>query len=319
MKLSIIVPVYNVEKYIRPCVESLFRQGLNEDDYEVILVNDGTQDNSFGIIEDIISKHKNIKIVEQTNQGLSVARNVGIKNAIGNYILFVDSDDLLVDNSLSQLLPHLYSSSADMMVAELVKMTDDEISKYNGRTKMEVRIEEKTATDIFLYDFNPRQCYVVRVIYNKKFLEKNKLHFIPGIFFEDVPFTTECYIKGGKCLKTSFPFYIYRQREGSIVSSINMKKLKDMNTAMARLWEMDRSLLLSVNQHQQLMNVIFSTFSISIWYITHNKDLLRKRVEYVNDFRRKMPDIMFKNGIKQLFVSIVFKIMPSTYIWLRGL
>ena len=150
------------------------------------------------------------------------------------------------------------------------------------------------------------------------FIKNNNLSFIPGIFFEDVPFTTECYIKAGKCFKSTFPFYIYRQREGSIVSSINMKKLKDMNSAIAKLWEMDRTLSLSIDQHYQLMNIIFSTFSISIWYITHNKDLLQKRVEYVNDLKRKVPDLVFGNGLKQRLISLAFRFMPSTYIMLRG-
>ena len=78
IKLSIIVPVYNVEEYIRPCVESIFKQGLDESTYEVILVNDGTKDNSFGVIEDIVNSHSNILIVEQKNQGLSAARNTGM-------------------------------------------------------------------------------------------------------------------------------------------------------------------------------------------------------------------------------------------------
>ena len=96
MDLSIIVPVYQVEQYIRPCIESIFNQGLDDDRFEVIIVNDGTKDRSMEVIADIIEQHKNVTVFNQENQSLSVARNVGIATAEGEYILMPDSDDMLV-------------------------------------------------------------------------------------------------------------------------------------------------------------------------------------------------------------------------------
>ena len=93
MDLSIIVPVYNVEKYIRTCIESIFRQGLDEDCFEVIIVNDGTQDKSMDVIADIIHRHSNIIVIEQESQGVSVARNRGIEMARGEFLIMPDSDD----------------------------------------------------------------------------------------------------------------------------------------------------------------------------------------------------------------------------------
>lgn len=100
LQLSIIVPVYNVEKYIRACIESIFKQGLDEDTFEVIIVNDGTKDRSMEVIQDIIDQHKNITVINQENQGLSMARNNGMAIARGEYLLMPDSDDLLVENSV---------------------------------------------------------------------------------------------------------------------------------------------------------------------------------------------------------------------------
>ena len=111
-QLSIIVPIYNVEKYIRMCLESFFRQEMDEETFEVILVNDGTPDKSMEVISDIIEAHQNIHVINQENQGLSMARNNGMEIATGEYILFVDSDDLLIDNSLSFLLSHALTSKA---------------------------------------------------------------------------------------------------------------------------------------------------------------------------------------------------------------
>ena len=131
MLLSIIVPVYNVEQYIRPCLESIYKQGLCDDAFEVVLVNDGTQDDSFGQINDFLEIHHNIHVIEQDNQGLSVARNTGVKNAIGDYVLFVDSDDLLVENSLVQLFAQLADKTVDLLIADFVKLTNEEISQQS--------------------------------------------------------------------------------------------------------------------------------------------------------------------------------------------
>ena len=103
-KLSIIVPVYNVERYIRPCLESIYRQNLDDTDFEVIIINDGTKDRSMEVIADLISLHDNITVINQENQGLSVVRNNGIALAKGEYVLMPDSDDLLIDNSLPIIL-----------------------------------------------------------------------------------------------------------------------------------------------------------------------------------------------------------------------
>ena len=129
-KLSIIVPVYNVEKYIRPCFESIFKQGLDDNEYEIIIVNDGTKDKSMEMIADIISQHHNITVINQENQGLSVARNNGIAQAKGEYIFMPDSDDLLFDNCLPILLDKVMEAKADLIVADFLRMDDEEITTF---------------------------------------------------------------------------------------------------------------------------------------------------------------------------------------------
>ena len=100
-KLSIIFPVHNVEKYVRSSLESIFQQGLDEADFEINIVNDGSKDQSMDVIQDIINEHSNISVINQENLSFSVARNNGIAKAKGEYIIMQDSDDLPIDNSLS--------------------------------------------------------------------------------------------------------------------------------------------------------------------------------------------------------------------------
>lgn len=317
MKLSIIVPIYNVEQYILECVQSVYRQALTENDFELILVNDGTQDNSFGVIKDIIHQHTNIIVVEQSNQGLSAARNTGLLYAKGDYILFLDSDDLLIDNTIPSLLA-LSEKMPDLIVAGFKKMNNDEIHNFMAPSQDRIIVEEKSGEELFLRDLNPQQCYVWRTLYKKEFLDNNNLKFIRDIYFEDVPFTTECYLKARRCVKTSQIFYIYRQRVDSIVSTLNIKKIFDFNTVLARLWEMKRISNLSAEQEAKLMDILFVTFSISIWYVSHDNVLLKQRKDIVRDLENKIPDISFTNGLKQKIISCFYRIAPCTYIYIRG-
>ena len=274
MKLSIIVPVYNVEKYIRTCVESIFCQHLDEACFEVILVNDGTKDNSFSEINDLVKAHDNIIILEQENQGLSAARNTGLAKASGEYVLFLDSDDLLICGALPLLLEKALQSESDMIVADFIKLTDDQIT--NNHTKSFSRIEstEKGGMDFFVNDFNPQECYVWRTLYRRAFLESNHLRFIPGIYFEDVPFTTECYMKAEKCVRFPLIFYVYRQRADSIVASVNMKKLTDLNTVLEHLQTMKQDLSLPANVEMKLSDTMFSTFSSAVGWKDGNGNLV---------------------------------------------
>lgn len=319
MDLSIIVPIFNVEKYVRPCMESIFRQGLDEDCFEVIAVNDGSTDNSIKVIDDLLVKHHNISIVNQSNQGLSAARNTGIEKASGTYILFVDSDDLLVDNTLSTLLQVALKSHPDMLMADYIKMDEHQIEScklpYSDCT-----FKATTGTELFLHQLDPRACYATNKLYSRDFLNKNHLRFTPGIYFEDIPFTTACYLTAGTCIKSTCLFYIYRQRLSSICSTIDIHKIYDLNTILALLEDIIRTKPDLQNcQRRQVAEIMFATFSIALWYTVSDKQLFEHRKEIIKDLREKVHNLNFSNTIKQRMVSMVFRAMPCTYLYIRRL
>ena len=315
--LSIIIPVYNVEKYIRACIDSVFRQNLKDDSFEVIIVDDGSEDGSIGLIEDIIDQHSNISVVSQANQGLSSARNTGLKNAIGRYVLFLDSDDLLIDGCLSELIISADNYSVDLLIADFVKLSDQEIESYSSIVNHSCQPLVLNGREAFIHYLNPSQCYVWRALYQKSFLEKNNIIFIPGIYFEDIPFTIECYLKIEKALLYPLKFYIYRQHPNSIVSSVNKKKLLDFNRVLAHLFSLKMSVNMSMAESLKLSDVFFSTFSIEMWYLIHVKGLFEYRREVVEDLKRKIPNLYFYNGFKQIIISILFRYIPYVYLWTR--
>ena len=116
MLLSIIIPIYNVEQYIGTCFESLFKQDLDYSLYEIIAVNDGTPDNSMKIVEEYAEKYSNIKIVNKENGGVSSARNEGIRRALGDFVIFVDPDDAISENSLLKIHQILVSNRVDILI-----------------------------------------------------------------------------------------------------------------------------------------------------------------------------------------------------------
>ena len=115
LKLSVIVPIYQVEQYLPKCVDSLLNQGLSPTDYEIILVDDGSPDNCGVICDDYALRHENIKVVHRQNGGLSAARNSGIEVAQGEYVQFVDPDDYLESNVLGKLVQKVESDKLDVL------------------------------------------------------------------------------------------------------------------------------------------------------------------------------------------------------------
>lgn len=317
--LSIIVPVYNVEKYIRSCIESIFKQGLDDASFEVIIVNDGSTDRSMEMIEYIISQHRNITVINQDNKGLSIARNNGIANAKGKYILMPDSDDLLIENSLKPLLEIALESQADLIVADFKSMTDNEIEQTNiSLLQLEMfNYREKTGEELFLEDLNPYHCYVWRTLYRNDFLKENNMSFVPGIYIQDVPFTHECYLKAKKCIRTYWLLNIYRKGHESATFSFNIKKTKDFCTAVAKTWELTHLDGISSRAQNKLREDIYTSFSMIIWIIIHKIDKESDRIEIIDFLKRQAPDLWFRNGVKQELESYMYRYVPHLLIHLR--
>ena len=318
-QLSIIVPVYNVEKYIRPCIESIFKQGLDESCFEVIIVNDGSEDRSMEMIADIISRHANITLINQENKGLSVARNNGIVIAKGEYILMPDSDDFLIENSLKPLLEKAIEFQVDLVVADFLRMDDKNNECVKTVPQKEFSIKEKTGEELFLEDLNPYECYVWRTLFRREFLLNNHLKFVPGIFIQDVPFTHECYLKAKKCIRASWFLNIYRWHNASTSANYNLKKAKDYCIAITKTWELKDLKGISKREQKKLRDDVFITFSKMICNTAHEIDNASERNDIIDFLKQQVPDLHFNNGTKQRIVSFMFWYLPHSYLFIRYL
>lgn len=316
-KLSIIVPVYNVERYIRTCIESIFNQGLDENEFEVIIVNDGSTDGSMERISDITYQHSNITILNQENLSLSVARNNGIAIATGEYILMPDSDDLLIDYSLAPLLHKAIISKADLIIADFISRTSEEIAITGSKIiqPCSLSFTEKDGKKYFLEDFNPYECYVWRSLYRREFLIENNIYFVPGINYQDVPFTHECYLKANRCLKATWLLNIYRlNRPGAATSSFSTKKAISYCVVIRELWKLSKMSSLGPAHLYKIQEDIYEDFTLMIYGSLRWIKSSRERHIIIDRLLTETPELRFTHGYKQRIISFLLRHFPHLFI-----
>ena len=314
--LSIIVPVYNVEKYIHTCIESLYRQNLDEKVFEVIIVNDGTKDHSMEVIQDIISQHANITVINQENLSLSVARNNGIAAAKGEYILMPDSDDLLIENSLKPLLEKALETKVDLMVADFLTMEDDEIEHTNTSAIQQPTIEfkMKTGRELFLQDMSPYQCYVWRTLYRRDFITSHNISFYPGIRYQDIPFTHECCLKANNCIRTNIVLNIYRRWPGSSTRAYTINNSRHFITAIALTWKLRQIEGLSSDMVYKLEENVYISLRTMIYHTLYAIKQKKHRYALINYINFQAPELNFTHGIQQRLITMMIKKMPHFFI-----
>lgn len=319
IKLSFVVPMYNVEKYICDCISSLYRQGLNEEDFEVIIVNDGSTDSSIETIMPIANSHKNITIINQTNKGLSASRNAGLSKASGTYVSFIDSDDIIIDNSISLLLKQALDANIDTIKGGVIKIKDSDIPQQGIQQPLPTPdVIFKNGEQAYCEDYNREESYVPQNLYKKEFLDKENLSFLTGMTFEDVAFYSEMCLKAKTFAISNVPFYIYRQREGSIMSTMNKNKLISMNMVNEHILKISENLPISSKTKKHIIdNVFYSTISINYWYVTHYKNIYPYWREILNDLKQRIPLSTFHNTWKQRIITACLKYIPHLYIWTR--
>ena len=226
--VSIIVPVFNVDKYLVKCLESLVNQSLNE--IEIIIVNDGSTDGSQAIIDDFVCRYPQ-KIVSfiKKNGGLSDARNFGLRHAQAEYIGFIDSDDFVDLDMYRQMLKKAISSAADVVVCDITYEWENEklSTLMKGLRQIKGLSEKRSAMLSPLFAWNK--------LYHKKFFEQYQLRYPVGLWYEDILVTLPIYTLANHIAYVEVPFVHYLQRKSSIMSAKNPEKMRDIFVIMSRV------------------------------------------------------------------------------------
>lgn len=221
--ISIIIPLYNVERYVDSCLQSVVQQ--IDERVEVIIVNDGSTDQSPDICQKYENRYQSIRVVNQANAGLSAARNTGIKNAHGDYILFLDSDDYLAPEAIKQVI-EATTKNTDIIVGKALTVDEQTNSINNNHVNY---IENyNNQPDKWLFEMDKKSDFWFAawlIIIKRDFLENNNLYFLEGIYHEDELWVPTVFSRARTMMVLNYDFYCYRiNRQGSIVNSVNTKK-----------------------------------------------------------------------------------------------
>ena len=222
--LSIVVPVYNVEKYVAECLESL----LQLDDAEIIVVNDGSSDSSLEVVVGIQQRNKNIKVITQENAGLSAARNSGLMACIGDYVYFVDSDDIANDFGVSEAYDYAKKKNLDIAQCHIEVFKDGVFNeRYLFRDVRYRKNSEILNGDKYFKKYVRSGEFPIPVfsnIYKRSYLLKHDLFFLNGVIHEDVEWVPRVFSMAGDVAFLNKTICYYRIREGSITNEQILSK-----------------------------------------------------------------------------------------------
>ena len=237
--LSVIIPVYNVEKYLQECIDSIINQLTEE--CEVIMVDDGSTDSSGRMCDVICDSNPNFTVIHKENGGLSDARNAGIISATGTYVMFLDSDDKLAPNSISTIINNIKHFKTDLLLGRTEVFSQDKIAiKKNNIDSYDNYQNIKDPSKI-LEELDKNNSFWFAawlVIVRREFLLENALFFEKGILHEDERWVPLVFANAKTAKMFDDAFYMYRtNREGSIVSSPRIKREFDKISTAEYLYQ----------------------------------------------------------------------------------
>ncbi|MBO8477810.1 MAG: glycosyltransferase [Bacteroidetes bacterium] len=315
IKYSLILPVYNVEDYLGKCIESCEDQEIPSDEYEIIAVNDGSTDTSLQILQELSKKYNNIKIISQSNKGLSEARNAGLNVACGKYIWFIDTDDFIEKNILSKI--DMVLQMHDLDVLHIGHQMVDSTGK-SFVSKPNIDNYKKISDGIsFFENILKEEFYAWSFIFESTFLKQQSFKFSPGITFEDIDIVPQLIIQSKNIASLNKVSYYYRQRSNSIIHSVNYKMIDDLFYICLKY----KNLYFSPDigyREKKLYSRLITSFVISYyillakveWYDKQNERKQKSFHEFIKLSLSK------KISIKKNICAIIYNISPQFFFYL---
>lgn len=312
--ISIIVPIYKVEKYLKQCIDSILLQTYKN--LEIILVDDGSPDNCGIICDEYAKKDKRIKVIHKKNGGLSEARNYGIEASTGDYIMFVDSDDYISKDMCKTLLMNALKNNADIVVCNLKEIYLDKSEKVNkqcikGNLEVISNIEA-------LYKYLVRSTTDMVVVWNKLykrkiFFNEKYIRFPVGKLHEDMYTTYKLYYYANKIVIINDVLYYYFRRKESITGLISEKNLLDEIDAIIEQYNFFKNKEDDLKYMLEIKNIDFYIHVLKIMYkMSLNKKILNKKMlilkKYILSDEKnilKNPYMNWKKYLKYILIYIL--------------
>lgn len=259
-KISIIVPIYNTEKYLERCLQSLINQDYKN--IEIILINDGSNDKSISICNTYKNKDNRIIVIDKKHTGVADTRNIGIKKATGDYIGFVDSDDYIDKDMFKNLVEGVEKYKCEISMCDLVETysLNDEIKEYKLK---HIKMDKKQALEQLLYDKNIGNYMTVKLFKRELF---EGIEFPKETLYEDIAIAYKLFNKASNILYIPVPMYHYYQRSDSIVNNITRESIRNyISVVFERYYDLKNN-----SQDIELYNVysiVNVVVKMSVWAI----------------------------------------------------
>lgn len=311
IKVSVIVPVYNVEKYLAKCLQSLADCGMPDKELEVIIVDDETPDNSMAIAQQFVDKYTVFRTLSQKNKGLGGARNTGIANASGTYLFFLDSDDWIVPGVLQGLVQQAIENQLDVLEFGGAGIyPDGKISHYFDADSHGI-----IASGIEIYHQFRVQNSACNKLYRSDFLRENKISFLEKIYIEDFEFNTRVLLAAQRMLATPLILGQYLQSADSITRSTSPQKrakmLSDIRVVLQRTHELYRQHSSISEPHRQFflerMGLIVTIYFYQFWKDKVKFEEMEQAKNQLKKEQMFMVDFPLYNKPKNLFRLLFLK------------
>lgn len=320
--LSIIIPVYNVEKYLEQCLDSILK--CTFDSFEIILVIGKSTDQSNCICMNYANRYNHILIISQNGTGLSNARNCGLTIATGDYIMYIDSDDFIQTDSFDKTIHAFYNlknKSFDILISDFLLI--------NSKNEIYAQRNQIKNTDEIIEDYGFLKNFLIskgnywnvwRYIYRRDFIIRNNLMFKENFKSEDIDFSTNILLKVQKCCFYHNPYYCYRvRRKGSLVNVITMQNVENLlevlNESICTIAKCKTFRYQSIIINKLLIEYIFSFLLIKDISFSDRKIVLQKLKEH-----KHLLKYTFEGKLASLLISILgYNTIASILYQLRAI
>lgn len=313
-KISVIVPVYNIEGYIERCLKSIQKQTYPR--FEVIIIDDGSTDNSLLLCQKFAKKYRNFRVINQKNQGLSTARNTGIKQATGDFLAFVDGDDEILPNFLADLMMAAETADAEIAICGFFEVypKNTRIVKTKSRQSMTVKTGREAVKDLLIFQKN-----IEIVTWNKLYKKElfHKVRFPVGKICEDNLTTYKLLARAKKVVYLDLALYRYFRRNNSITKQTNQLVFCERREEAAEA---------AVRFFQNSGEAEAAKYSLLLAYFKYLDFALSGRIEkkYFKIYRQKILErrteflrLKCLDGKRKLYLNLVGSLYGLPYIWFR--
>ena len=315
IKVSVIIPVYNCARYVGDTLKSVINQDFRYG-YEIIVIDDGSTDDSLNVINSTLKGcGVPYNVIHQKNAGVSVARNHGIDVASGEYLVFVDGDDLVLENHLSEL----YNDDYDFSLIQFAKKDGDLISNQNHFDFHSISTDEFIKKELRMeMRFN-----FFQLIYDSNIIKDNNIYFTPGVVYgEDTEFALKALIHGNRIHISNEITYYYIQRSDSAIRTSEFRRfdIVDIFESLASFYRMNgRNDLANLIIYSRIPKAIFGNMNYffyscygfdEVYYVMKKRNLLSKLSRYRGDFKFKLKIRLFLSNPK-LYYKMWFRFKNS--------